>query len=169
MDHLARRHPVRLTPQTIADQAGLFRSIANGGPRSVQFDWQEHSPREVCVAVPLGFGQAEALALSLPASQLHRRTTPPPHNATASRKPPRPPPDQTPTAQTATVLLSLLISGNPPVEPAPPRHGEIAAVPPPTDCSSHDRPPSRCRPDRHPTGPKPHSDVCAGPRGRRSP
>ncbi|MFB6561886.1 IclR family transcriptional regulator C-terminal domain-containing protein [Streptomyces sp. NPDC056400] len=96
MDHLARRHPVRLTPRTIADQAGLFRSIAHGGPRSVQFDWQEHSPREVCVAVPLGFGQAEALALSLPDSQRHRRTIPPPHNATASRKPPIPPPDQTP-------------------------------------------------------------------------
>ncbi|MER7828064.1 IclR family transcriptional regulator C-terminal domain-containing protein [Streptomyces sp. NPDC096097] len=114
MDHLARRHPVRLTPRTITDPARLFRSIDHDGPRSVQFDWQEYSPREVCVAVPLSFGQAEALALSLPASQRHRLKEA----------------AQTLTDQSATVLLSLLLSGNPPVEPAPPRHGEIAVVPP---------------------------------------
>ncbi|MFE9637055.1 IclR family transcriptional regulator C-terminal domain-containing protein [Streptomyces sp. NPDC006463] len=114
MDHLARRHPVRLTPRTITDPARLFRIIDHNGPRSVQFDWQEYSPREVCVAVPLSFGQAEALALSLPASQRHRLKEA----------------AQTLTDQSATVLLSLLLSGNPPVEPASPRQGEIAVVPP---------------------------------------
>ncbi|MFD3469341.1 IclR family transcriptional regulator C-terminal domain-containing protein [Streptomyces sp. NPDC058682] len=142
MDHLARRHPVRLTPRTIADQAGLFRSIAHGGPRSVQFDGQEHSPREVCVAVPLSFGQAEALALSLPASQRHRRTTPPPPGSR---------PDPHPTRPHSPVRHR-------PAQPPPQRQlTRPAAIT------------VRTGPDRHPAGPKPHSDVCAGPRGRRSP
>ncbi|MEV7416479.1 IclR family transcriptional regulator C-terminal domain-containing protein [Streptomyces sp. NPDC089919] len=114
MDHLARRRPVRLTSHTITDPRLLFDTIDKHGPRSPQFDWQEYSTREVCVAVPLSFGRAEALALSLPANQQHRLQKA----------------AQILTDQSATVLLSLLLSGNPPLEPTTTTQHEIAVVPP---------------------------------------
>lgn len=114
MDHLSRYRPVRLTSRTITNMGHLFQTIDEHGPRSAQFDWHEYSPREVCVAVPLSVGPAEALALSLPASQRHRLKKA----------------AQILTDESATVLLSLLLSGNPPVEPNAPQQHEIAVVPP---------------------------------------
>ncbi|WP_079154529.1 IclR family transcriptional regulator domain-containing protein [Streptomyces subrutilus] len=117
MDHLARRHPVRLTPRTITDPARLFRTIDENGTRSAQFDWHEYSPREVCVAVPLSFGSPDPV----PA----RRTAPPPQGSRPNphrpvrNRPAQPPAQRQPTRRT---------------HPAPPRRDHRCPTPP-TGCS----------------------------------
>lgn len=115
MDHLSRHRADRLTSRTITDQRRLFENIDGRGPGAAQFDLQEYSTREVCVAIPVNLGnQADALALSLPANQLHRL-------GKAAR---------ILSDQSTTVLLSLLLAGNPPMEPTPTVQRQIAVVPP---------------------------------------
>ncbi|MFF1561037.1 IclR family transcriptional regulator C-terminal domain-containing protein [Streptomyces sp. NPDC058279] len=115
MDHLSRHRTPRLTSRTITDRRRLFEDIDRNGPGAPQFDLQEYSTREVCVAIPLSLGnQADALALSLPADQLHRL------NKAAKIL----------SDQSTTVLLSLLLAGNPPVEPVRAPQRQIAVVPP---------------------------------------
>ncbi|MFF3727417.1 IclR family transcriptional regulator C-terminal domain-containing protein [Streptomyces erythrochromogenes] len=99
MDHLSRRRPVRLTPRTITNHSDLFRSLDGHGPTAAQFDLLEYSEAEVCVAIPLGVGgEAGCVALSLPVSQRHRLIE-------AAR---------TLSSRSAILLISLLLSANPP-------------------------------------------------------
>ncbi|MDD9375084.1 IclR family transcriptional regulator C-terminal domain-containing protein, partial [Streptomyces sp. ZAF1911] len=115
MDHISRHRTPRLTSRTITDQRRLFEDIDRHGPGAPQFDLQEYSTPEVCVAIPLNLGnQADALALSLPADQLHRL------DKAAKIL----------SDQSTTVLLTLLLAGNPPVEPVGPLQRQIAVVPP---------------------------------------
>ncbi|MEU9146535.1 IclR family transcriptional regulator C-terminal domain-containing protein [Streptomyces sp. NPDC048349] len=120
MDHLSRHHAARLTSRTITDPRTLFRDLDGRGPRAPQFDRQEYSTREVCVAVPLpvnlGNGQAECLALSLPVDQQHRLQEA----------------AEILTTKSTTVLLSLLLAGDPPVEPSAQPQTGIVVVPPST-------------------------------------
>ncbi|WP_371591681.1 IclR family transcriptional regulator domain-containing protein [Streptomyces virginiae] len=103
MDHLSRRRPVRLTPRTITNHNDLFRTLDGHGPNAAQFDLLEYSEAEVCVAIPLGVGgEAGCVALSLPVSQRHRLIE-------AAR---------TLSSRSAVLLISLLLSANPPrIEP----------------------------------------------------
>ncbi|MFI1285226.1 IclR family transcriptional regulator C-terminal domain-containing protein [Streptomyces sp. NPDC020858] len=117
MEHLSRHRAEPLTPRTITNHRELFEDIDGRGPRAAQFDRQEYSHCEVCVAIPLNLGsQADALALSLPASQQHRLREA----------------AQILTDQSTTVLLTLLLAGNPPVEPTTTPQHAIAVVPPST-------------------------------------
>ncbi|MFG2986997.1 IclR family transcriptional regulator C-terminal domain-containing protein [Streptomyces sp. NPDC048258] len=115
MDHLSRHRTPPLTSRTITDRQRLFEDIDRRGPCAPQFDLQEYSTREVCVAIPINLGnQADALALSLPADQLHRL------DKAAKIL----------SDQSTTVLLSLLLAANPPVEPVRAPQHQIAVVPP---------------------------------------
>ncbi|MEV8536716.1 IclR family transcriptional regulator C-terminal domain-containing protein [Streptomyces sp. NPDC051211] len=120
MDHLSRHRAARLTSRTITDHRTLFHDLDGRGPRAPQFDRQEYSTREVCVAVPLplylGNGQAECLALSLPVDQQHRLQEA----------------AEILTTKSTTVLLSLLLAGDPPVEPSAQPETGIVVVPPST-------------------------------------
>ncbi|MFE5721303.1 IclR family transcriptional regulator domain-containing protein [Streptomyces erythrochromogenes] len=99
MDHLSRRHPVRLTPRTITNHSDLFRTLDGNGPHAAQFDLLEYSEAEVCVAIPLGVGgEAGCVALSLPVSQRHRLIE-------AAR---------TLSSRSAILLISLLLTAHPP-------------------------------------------------------
>ncbi|MET9694216.1 hypothetical protein ABZY81_38325 [Streptomyces sp. NPDC006514] len=143
MDHRARRHPVRLTPRTLTDPARLFRSIATTAVPTRCNSTGRSTPRARC-------------AWRCPSASGRPKPSPcpcPPHNATASRKPPdphrpvrhrpaQPPPQRQPARRP---------------RPAPARRDR--GRPPPTDCSSHGRPPSRCGPDR--TGPAPNRPEAA--------
>ncbi|MEU0276565.1 IclR family transcriptional regulator C-terminal domain-containing protein, partial [Streptomyces sp. NPDC006307] len=115
MDHLSRHRAARLTSRTITDPRRLFADIDERGPRAPQFDRQEYSTGEVCVAIPLNLGnQADALALSMPASQQHRLEEA----------------AQILSDQSTVVLLSLLLAGDPPVEPTSAPGQQIIVVPP---------------------------------------
>ncbi|MFE9933565.1 IclR family transcriptional regulator C-terminal domain-containing protein [Streptomyces sp. NPDC005533] len=115
MDHLSRHRTARLTSRTITDHSELFQDIDGRGPNAAQFDRQEYSTREVCVAIPLhGGGQADCLALSLPVAQQHRLEE---AARILSRK-------------SNAVLLSLLLAGDPPVEQSTQLQNSIVVVPP---------------------------------------
>ncbi len=115
MDHLSRHRTARLTSRTITDHKTLFHDIDGRGPNAPQFDRQEYSTREVCVAIPLhGGGKADCLALSLPVAQQHRLEE---AARILSRK-------------SNAVLLSLLLAGDPPVEQSTQLQNSIVVVPP---------------------------------------
>ncbi|MER6314357.1 IclR family transcriptional regulator C-terminal domain-containing protein [Streptomyces sp. NPDC001581] len=115
MDHLSRHRTARLTSRTITEHKELFQDIDGRGPNAAQFDRQEYSTREVCVAIPLhGGGQADCLALSLPVAQQHRLEE---AARILSRK-------------SNAVLLSLLLAGDPPVEQSTQLQNSIVVVPP---------------------------------------
>ncbi|MFC7795733.1 IclR family transcriptional regulator domain-containing protein [Streptomyces cinereoruber] len=99
MDHLSRHRPERLTSRTITNHADLFRTLDGHGPHAAQFDLLEYSTKEICVAVPIGIGgEAGCVALSLPVDQRHRLLE-------AAR---------TLSSRSASLLISLLLSANPP-------------------------------------------------------
>ncbi|MFC6137838.1 IclR family transcriptional regulator domain-containing protein [Streptomyces spororaveus] len=115
MDHLSRHRAARLTSRTITDHRLLFHDIDGRGPDAPQFDRQEYSTGEVCVAIPLHRGGgADCLALSLPVAQQHRLEE-------AARILSR---------RSNAVLLSLLLAGEPPMERSAQMQGAIVVVPP---------------------------------------
>ncbi|MFD9724627.1 IclR family transcriptional regulator C-terminal domain-containing protein [Streptomyces sp. NPDC059072] len=115
MDHLSRHRAARLTSRTITDHRLLFHDIDGRGPNAPQFDRQEYSTSEVCVAIPLHHGGgADCLALSLPVAQQHRLEE-------AARILSR---------RSNAVLLSLLLAGEPPMERSAQMQGAIVVVPP---------------------------------------
>ncbi|WP_328966235.1 IclR family transcriptional regulator domain-containing protein [Streptomyces virginiae] len=124
MDHLARWRTVPLTTRTITDLPALFRSLDTDGPHALQFDLLEYSDREVCVAVPLGFGgRAGSVAFSLPVAQKHRLLEVAKILSDSS----------------TGLLLSLLLAADPLLSEAEPRQQSQAPVPSATGTMEEDR------------------------------